>query len=115
MKKNLYAELPHAGGNCKYEINAKGIIVTTYLSVFNALGEIIGYPMVKLSADQILIKKKNQWFIKSVHLFTWKEVEEVGVYYLYYKLMDEARQSKRYLMEYHKDDILNNYWEKIQK
>lgn len=115
MKKGIYAKLPQAGINCKYEIGAKGITVTTYLSISNTLGEAIGYTIVELSADQILIQKNNQWFIKSEHLFTWSEIEEVGIYNLYYKLMDEARQSKRYLMEYHKDTILEIIWSKMQR
>lgn len=115
MKKGIFAELPQMGMNCKYEIGAKGITVTTHLSVSNALGEAIGYSTVELSADQTLIQKKNQWFIKSKHLFTWAEIEKVGIYNLYYKLMDEARQSKRYLMEYHKDAILDIVWNKMQR
>lgn len=113
MKKGLFAELPQMGINCKYEIGAKGIMVTTYLSIPNTLGEAIGYPIVNLSADQTLIQLKNQWFIKNEHLFTWSEIEEVGIYNLYYKLMNEARQSKRYLMEYHKNTILEITWESI--
>lgn len=115
MKKDIFVELPQMGINCKYEIGAKCITVTTHLSVANALGKAIGYSTVELSADQTLIQKKNQWFIKSEHLFTWAEIEKVGVYNLYYKLMDEARQSKRHLMEYHKDAILDIVWNKMQK
>ena len=115
MNKGIYAELPQMGMNCKYEIGAKGITVTTHLSVSNALGEVIGFTSVELSADQTLIQKKNQWFIKSEHLFTWAEIEKVGVYNLYYKLMNEARQSKRHLMEYHKDAILDIVWLKMQR
>lgn len=54
MKKGLFAELPQMGINCKYEIGAKGIMVTTHLSIPNTLGEAIGYPIVNLSADQIM-------------------------------------------------------------
>ena len=115
MKKGIYAELPQAGANCKYEINAKGITVTTHLSINSALGQVIGCSVCQLDDDQTIIQLKNQWFIKSVHLFTWAEIEKVGVYNLYYKLMDEARQSKRYLMEYHKDAILDIVWSKMQR
>ena len=115
MKKGIYAELPQAGANCKYEINAKGITVTVHLSVNSALGEAIDCTRVELSADQTLIQKKNQWFIKSTHLFTWSEIEKVGIYNLYYKLMNEARQSKRSLMEYHKDAILDIVWSRMQR
>ena len=115
MKKGIFAELPQMGINCKYEIGAKGITVTTHLSVANALGEAIGYSTVELSADQTLIQQKKQWFIKSKHLFTWAEIEKVGVYNMYNTLMDAARQSRRALQEYHKDAILNILWEKIQK
>ena len=115
MNKGIYAELPQMGINCKYEIGAKGITVTTHLSVANALGEAIGCSTVELSANQTLIQKKNQWFIKSKQLFTWAEIEKVGVYNLYHKLMDEARKTKRYLMEYHKDAILDIVWFKMQR
>lgn len=115
MKKGIFAELPQMGMNCKYEIGAKGITVTTHLSVSSALGEAIGFTSVELSADQALIQKKNHWFIKSEHLFTWTEIEKVGIYNLYNTLMDAAIQSRRALQEYHKDAILNILWEKIQK
>lgn len=115
MKKGIYAELPQAGANCKYEINAKGITVTTHLSINSALGQAIGYSVCQLNGDQTIIQLKNNWFIKSVHLFTWAEIEKVGVYNLYYKLMNEARQSKRHLMEYHKDAILEVIWSKMQR
>ena len=115
MKKGIYAELPQAGANCKYEINAKGITVTTHLSINSALGQVIGCSVCKLNDDQTIIQLKNQWFIKSVHLFTWAEIEKVGVYNMYNTLMDSARQSRRALQEYHKDAILNILWEKIQK
>ena len=115
MKKGIYAELPQMSMNCKYEIGVKGITVTAHLSVANALGKAIGYSTVELSADQTLIQQKKQWFIKSKHLFTWAEIEKVGVYNLYYKLMDEARKTKRHLMEYHKDAILDIVWSKMQR
>lgn len=114
MKKGIFAELPQMGINCKYEIKNTGIEVTTHLCVPKALGEAIGFSSVWLSADQTLIQRKNQWFIKSNHLFTWAEIEKVGVHNMYYKLMDEARQYKRHLMEYHKDAILENIWSKMQ-
>lgn len=39
MKKCIFAELPQSGINCKYEIGAKCITVTPYLSVANTLGD----------------------------------------------------------------------------
>lgn len=114
MTNKIVADLPQ-GGNCKYEIKSKGTKVTVFLSVPTALGEVIGFKQVTLSGDQELINRKNKWFIKSEHLFTWAEIEKVGVYNMYYKLMEEARKSKRHLVEYHKDSILDIIWSKMQR
>lgn len=115
-QQNCFASLPQAGKSCIYELTCSGIRATHHLSVMSTLGEVIGFPVVGLSKDQTLVQRKNKWFIKSDHLFTWRELEEIGgPQNMCYKLLNEARVTKRHLMEYHKDAILKAVWDNIQR
>lgn len=113
--KGIKHDLPQAGINAQYTIKGKGIEVTIHLCVPRVLGEVVLFHSVELSETLLLKKKGNQWFIVGNKLYTWSEIEDRGVYNLYYDLMDEARKVKRHLMEYHKETILQELWNKLQK